>query len=156
MFLQHRGLGRAEMLTACSTGPVQSIGPMQRSDVPTAAVDFHVSSIIPALLQDSAVMQAAASCVSAGEASDPESALQKAMWRHRSSINHKQVRQLLSHADCIISSDQSLPWGGCAELAFAALPMKGAVKRHGIAKRVIFDCNIQYVEIRSLDSGMVI
>lgn len=94
------------IVTALYTGPIQSIGPLQRGDVPTAAIDFHVSSIVPALLQDSAVMQAAASCVAAGAAADAESAMQKAMWRHRSSTNHKQVRQLLMLADCAMR----LPW----------------------------------------------
>ena len=85
---------------------VQDVGPLQHSDVPPAAVDFHVSSIVQALLQQPAIAEAATRAAAAGAASNSESALQRAMWRFRSSTNRKQRLQVGSHSCCMLVHSQ--------------------------------------------------
>ena len=80
---------KAQHLSA-GTERVQTVPPLQRSDLPPSAVDFHVSGIIEWLLQHAAVGPAASQAAQALN-TEPTAALKTTMWRHSSSTNTKQL-----------------------------------------------------------------
>ena len=62
---------------------------LQPGDIPTSAVDFHVSDIAPALLATCPpVAAAAAAAAAATPGTDPEERLRRAMWRAPTSISN--------------------------------------------------------------------
>ena len=64
--------------TGAPAGPPE----LQPGDIPTSAVDFHVSDIAPALLATCPpVAAAAAAAAAATSGTDPEERLRRAMWR---------------------------------------------------------------------------
>ena len=69
---------------------MQTVPPLQRSDLPPSAVDFHVSGIIEWLLQHAEAGPAASEAAQALN-SEPAAALKTAMWRLSSSTNAKQL-----------------------------------------------------------------
>ena len=85
------------------------MGSLQRGDIPTSAVDFHVSSIVQGLLQQPAIAQAATEAAGAGAGDNAEHVLQRAMWRCRSSVNRKQPVQVhRSHLEQLIAYAMAL------------------------------------------------
>lgn len=70
-----------------------SLGRLKPEDIPPAAVDFHISSIIEGLLADRTV-QSAASAAAAQIGGDPAGALKSAMWQFSGSSNHRRLLQV--------------------------------------------------------------
>lgn len=54
--------------------------------MPLAAIDFHISSVLEALVREEAVVE-----VAKRMGPDPESALRSAMWRCSSAVSGKKV-----------------------------------------------------------------
>ncbi|KAF5838004.1 hypothetical protein DUNSADRAFT_3597 [Dunaliella salina] len=81
------GLRTAPMELSC----VARVGALRRSDVPLAAIDFHVSDIVEHLLEVPHVAEAANSicCASWGIEGDTVAQMRNAMWLFRSSVNHR-------------------------------------------------------------------
>ena len=63
-----------------------SMGRLRPEDIPEAAVDFHISSIIEGLLANPSIKSAAASAA-AQIGDEPAGALKSAMWRYSGSVN---------------------------------------------------------------------
>jgi hypothetical protein len=70
-----------------------SLGRLRPEDIPEAAVDFHISSIIEGLLANPSIMSAATSAA-AQTGDKPAGALKSAMWRNSGSINHRKTLQV--------------------------------------------------------------
>lgn len=83
----YEGLRKAPMELSC----VAHVGALRRSDVPLAAIDFHVSDIVEHLLEVPHVAAAAHSicCASWGIEGDANAQMRNAMWLFRSSVNHR-------------------------------------------------------------------
>jgi hypothetical protein len=77
--MPHAGGGRKLLLLGC----------LQPSDIPTAAVDFHICGIAEDLLQQPHVAHAAATAVAAASHQDASGCLRRAMWLFRSSVNRR-------------------------------------------------------------------
>lgn len=75
-----------------------SNGRLKPEDVPPAAVDFHISSILEGLLSDANIL-AAARVAAAKAGSEPAAALKSAMWHFSGSCNHRSLLQVCQHAD---------------------------------------------------------
>ena len=75
-----------------------SIGRLKPEDVPPAAVDFHISSILEGLLSDANIL-AAARVAAAKVGSEPAGALKSAMWHFSGSCNHRSLLQVCQLAD---------------------------------------------------------
>ena len=69
------------------------VGPLRKVDVPLAAVDFHVSDVVPFMLTDEACFQRATAVAAdpASACSDAEAVLKEAMWMFRSSVTTKRL-----------------------------------------------------------------
>lgn len=63
-----------------------SMGRLRPEDIPEAAVDFHISSILEGLLANPSIKSAATSAA-AQIGDEPAGALKSAMWRYSGSIN---------------------------------------------------------------------
>ena len=72
-----------------------TLGRLKPDDIPAAAVDFHISSIIEDLLCKANIL-AAATKVAAKTGCDPAAALKSAMWRFSGSCNHRSPPEVLS------------------------------------------------------------
>lgn len=66
------------------------MGRLRPEDIPEAAVDFHISSIIEGLLANPSINSAATSAA-AQIGDEPAGALRSAMWRYSGSINHRKA-----------------------------------------------------------------
>ena len=66
------------------------MGRLRPEDIPEAAVDFHISSIIESLLANPSINSAATSAA-AQIGDEPAGALKSAMWRYSGSINHRKA-----------------------------------------------------------------
>ncbi|CAK0782015.1 hypothetical protein CVIRNUC_005529 [Coccomyxa viridis] len=75
-----------------------SNGRLKPEDVPPAAVDFHISSILEGLLSDANIL-AAARVAAAKAGSEPAAALKSAMWHFSGSCNHRSLLQERSRED---------------------------------------------------------
>ena len=71
-----------------------TLGRLKPDDIPTAAVDFHISSIIEELLGKPHVI-ATATKAAAKLGMDPAAALKSAMWHFSGSCNHRSMLQVL-------------------------------------------------------------
>ena len=79
-----------------------SLGRLKPDDVPVAAVDFHISSILEGLLSDANMLGAARkAAVKVG--SEPAGALKSAMWHFSGSCNHRSLLQVCQHAKAWMS-----------------------------------------------------
>jgi hypothetical protein len=91
------GLGMAW----CGAAEVASVGPLQRSDVPLSAVDFHVSSILEELLREPRIRAAACNASDAGH--DLQEALQQVsptvLW-----VSRMSARNAIPTKFCLLAS----------------------------------------------------
>ena len=87
----------ARCMTCCMIADVVVawglIGRLKPEDVPPAAVDFHISSILEGLLSDANIL-AAARVAAAKVGSEPAGALKSAMWHFSGSCNHRSLLQV--------------------------------------------------------------
>jgi len=70
-----------------------SLGRLKPDDIPPAAVDFHISSIIEGLLVNPNILSAA-TAAAAKLGGDPAGALKSAMWNFSGSCNHRALLQV--------------------------------------------------------------
>ncbi len=71
-----------------------TLGRLKPDDIPAAAVDFHISSIIEELLGKPHVL-AAVTKAAAKLGTDPAAALKSAMWHFSGRCNHRSMLQVL-------------------------------------------------------------
>ena len=71
-----------------------SLGRLKPDDIPAAAVDFHISSIVDDLLGKPNIL-AVAAAAAAKTGSDPAGVIQRAMWHFSGSCNHRSPLQVL-------------------------------------------------------------
>ena len=72
-----------------------TLGRLKPDDIPAAAVDFHISSIIEDLLGKHNIL-AAATDAAAKTGSDAVGVIKSAMWHFSGSCNHRSPLQVLS------------------------------------------------------------
>lgn len=65
----------------CPPGEPAGSPELRPGDIPTSAVDFHVSDIAVALLTCPSIAEAAAAAAAAAPGADAEERLRRAMWR---------------------------------------------------------------------------
>ena len=63
--------------------------PLKRGDIPLSAIDFHISSIVEELMQNSAIANVVQAVAAKKSQHDPHDCLRRAMWLFWSSINSK-------------------------------------------------------------------
>lgn len=88
-----------------------TLGRLKPDDIPAAAVDFHISSIIEDLLGKPNILTAA-SKAAAKTGSDPAAALKSAMWHFSGSCNHRSQLQV-PPSPCGASSHSAVLYDCC-------------------------------------------